>query len=166
MGCRVQTIVVETEIAAPVERCFLLSLSIDLHVKSTAQTGERAVAGVTHGLIGLGETVTWEGRHFGLMLRHETLITQYDRPRHFQDVMLKGAFQSFVHDHFFEGDGDGGTQMRDELRFTAPLGLLGWVAERAVLSRYLERFLRQRNLLIAQVAEGSSDVWGALLQES
>jgi len=33
-----QTIVVETEIAAPVERCFLLSLSIDLHTESTAQT--------------------------------------------------------------------------------------------------------------------------------
>jgi ligand-binding SRPBCC domain-containing protein len=154
-----QTITVETEIAAPLERCFLLSLSIDLHVESTAQTGERAIAGVTRGLIGPGETVTWQGRHFGLMLRHETRITQYDRPGHFQDAMVKGAFRSFVHDHFFEARGLGGTLMRDELRFAAPLGPLGWVAETLVLRDYLRRFLMERNEVIRRTAEGEPEVW-------
>jgi len=152
-----QTIVVETEIAAPVERCFLLSLSIDLHTESTAQTGERAIAGVTHGLIGLGETVTWQGRHFGLVLTHETQITKYDRPSQFQDVMVKGAFRSFVHDHFFETDAHGGTRMRDELRSAAPLGVLGRLAEKLVLRRYLRRFLVERNGAIRRAAE--SDAW-------
>jgi ligand-binding SRPBCC domain-containing protein len=153
----VQTVIVETEIAAPVERCYFLSLSIDLHTESTAQTGERAIAGVTHGLIGLGETVTWQGRHFGLMVTHETLITKYDRPSHFQDVMVRGAFRSFVHDHFFEADTKGGTRMRDELRFAAPLGALGWLAEKLVLRRYLRRFLVERNGAIRRAAE--SDAW-------
>jgi ligand-binding SRPBCC domain-containing protein len=153
----VQTIIIETKIAAPVERCFLLSLSIDLHMASTGQTGERAVAGVTHGLIGLGETVTWEGRHFGLMLRHETLITKYDRPRYFQDAMVKGAFRKFVHDHFFEAHGEGETLMRDVLKFEAPLGLLGRAAEVLVLRGYLRHFLVERNEAIQRVAE--SDEW-------
>jgi hypothetical protein len=53
-----QTIKVETSVAAPTMRCFLLALSIDLHLDSTARTRELAIAGVTHGLIGLGQSVT------------------------------------------------------------------------------------------------------------
>ena len=120
-----QIIMLETTIAAPPERCFLLSLNIDLHKESTAQTNERAIAGVTHGLIGPNETVTWEGRHFGFLLTHETLISKYDRPHHFQDIMLRGMFKSFQHDHYFDPLARDTTLMRDELRFVAPLGPLG-----------------------------------------
>jgi len=162
----VQTIILETKIAAPVERCFLLSLNVDLHKESTAQTSERAIAGVTHGLIGAHETVTWEARHFGLMLRHATLISEYERPTHFQDVMTKGAFQSFVHDHDFEALADGTTLMRDTLRFAAPLGPLGWVAEVLVLRSYLVRFLVERNTLIKAVAESSDGTWRRYVEPS
>ena len=47
-----QTITLDTRIAAPSGRCFLLSLSVDLHKASAKQTGEEAIAGVTHVLIG------------------------------------------------------------------------------------------------------------------
>jgi ligand-binding SRPBCC domain-containing protein len=155
----VQTIVVDTEIAAPPERCFLLSLSIDLHMTSTAGTGERAIAGVTQGLIGPGQTVTWQGRHFGVMLTHESRITKYEKPRHFQDVMVRGSFRSFEHDHFFEPRENGGTRMRDQLRFAAPFGALGLLAEKLVLRRYLTRFLHERNAMIRQTAESYDAVW-------
>jgi ligand-binding SRPBCC domain-containing protein len=154
-----QVIELETRIAAPVERCFLLSLSIDLHKESTAQTSERAIAGVTRGVIGAGESVTWEARHFGFMLTHETLISEYERPHHFQDVMTRGMFRSFEHDHFFAGLEDGSTVMRDRLAFAAPFGPLGWIAEELVLRRYMARFLEQRNALIKQVAEGPNEIW-------
>jgi ligand-binding SRPBCC domain-containing protein len=154
-----QTIQLETKIAAPPERCFLLSLNIDLHKESTAQTSERAIAGVTHGLIGPNETVTWQGRHFGLMLTHETLISKYECPHHFQDTMLRGMFKSFEHDHYFDFLSDGSTLMRDELRFAAPLGPLGWVAETLVLRRYLRSFLVERNGLIKTVAESPEQRW-------
>jgi ligand-binding SRPBCC domain-containing protein len=147
-----QAIEVETKIAAPRERCFLLSLSIDLHVASTAPTRERAIAGTTHGLIGLGETVTWRGKHFGLTLTHKTLITKYNRPGHFQDIMVEGAFRSFEHDHYFKSL-DNETLMRDELRFAAPLGPLGLLAESLLLRRYLERFLIERNKTLKRIAE-------------
>jgi ligand-binding SRPBCC domain-containing protein len=155
-----------TEIDAPSDRCFLLSLSIDLHVASTVSTGERAVAGVTHGIIGLGETVTWRGRHFGVTLQHETLITKCDHPRYFQDVMVRGAFHSFIHDHYFEPTESARTLMRDELRFAAPLGPLGWVAEKAVLCSYLRRFLAERNQVIRETAEGAPAIWQHYLAES
>jgi len=128
-------------------------------MQSTAPTHERAIAGVTHGLIELGETVTWQGRHFGLVLQHETKITQYDKPRHFQDVMVRGTFRSFVHDHYFEPAPEGYTMMRDVLRFAAPLGPFGRIAEALVLKPYLCRFLVARNQAIRTIAESSPEVW-------
>jgi ligand-binding SRPBCC domain-containing protein len=159
----VQTIHLETRIAAPARRCFFLALSIDLHVQSTAGTRERAVAGVTTGLIGNGESVTWQGRHFGLMLRHTSKITQYEPPTFFQDVMTAGVFKSFEHDHRFQQQ-DGETVMTDELRFAAPLGILGLIAERLVLCTYLTRFLLERNKFVKQVAE--SDRWREYLSKA
>jgi ligand-binding SRPBCC domain-containing protein len=154
-----QLITLETRMAAPPERCFLFSLNMDLHKESSRQTEERAIAGVTHGLIGPNETVTWQGRHFGLMLTHETLISKYDRPHYFQDIMLRGAFKSFAHDHFFDSLPDGTTLMRDELRFAAPLGAMGRVAGLLVLRRYLTGFLIERNKLIKAIAESPEARW-------
>jgi len=60
----------ETYINAPIERCFDLSLSVDLHRHSVAQTREHPVAGVTSGVMKLGDTVTWEAIHFGIKQRY------------------------------------------------------------------------------------------------
>lgn len=154
-----QLIELETKIVAPPERCFLLSLNIDLHMASTGPTGERAIAGVTHGIIGLNQTVTWRGRHFGLMLEHTSLIDRYDPPSYFRDVMVKGHFRSFEHEHFFEPTADGGTLMRDRLHFTAPFGPLGVLAEQLVLKSYLARFLRKRDDIIRRIAESPAEEW-------
>ena len=143
-----------TAISAPIERCFDLSRSIDLHVASTHGTGERAIAGVTTGLIGLDQTVTWKGRHFGLMPTHKSLITAFDRPKYFQDSMLQGAFHSCIHGHYFEVRASG-TVMTDVMEFAAPLGLLGKLAEVLVLERHLRAFLEHRNDFVKKVAESA-----------
>ena len=154
-----QPIELETKIAAPPERCFLLSLSIDLHTESTAPTRERAIAGVTRGIIGPDQTVTWRGRHFGLMLEHTSLIDRYDAPRYFRDVMVKGHFRSFEHEHHFEHAADGGTLMRDRLHFSAPFGVVGFLAEHFLLRRYFIKFLQARNAIIRRVAESPTEEW-------
>jgi ligand-binding SRPBCC domain-containing protein len=158
----VQTISLTTRIQAPAMRCFLLSLNVDLHMNSTARTRERAIAGVTHGLIGHGESVTWEGRHFGFMRRHTSKIVKYEPPGFFRDVMTKGMFKSFVHDHSFE-EAAGETVMQDELQIAAPLNFLGTVAERLVLRNYLSEFLAERSAFIKQVAE--SEEWRQYLPQ-
>lgn len=56
-------------IAAPADRCFDLSRDIGVHQESMRFSQEVAVAGVTAGLIGPGESVTWEARHFGIRWR-------------------------------------------------------------------------------------------------
>jgi ligand-binding SRPBCC domain-containing protein len=153
----VTTIERRTLIAAPRARVFDLARSIDLHVASTDGTHERAVAGVTSGLIAGGQEVTWEARHFGVMQRFSSRITAFDPPRHFQDTMVRGAFSQFVHDHLFDEAGDGQTTMSDRLVFAAPLGLLGRIVDRLLLASYLGRFLDARNAVIKRVAESDTD---------
>ena len=152
-----ETIRVATWIDAPVERCFLLSLSIDLHVASAQTTGEKAIAGVTTGLIGEGQTVTFQGHHFGLR-RHTSRIDVLRPYSYFRDVMVNGAFRRFEHDHHF-APMDDGTRMRDEVRFTAPWGPLGRILAR----RRLKAFLMERNAVIKRVAE--SDEWREYLDD-
>jgi ligand-binding SRPBCC domain-containing protein len=138
-----QSIRVETWIAAPRELCFDAARDLDLHAKIAAHTGERAIAGRTSGLIDLGEEVTWRARHLGVVQTLTSRITAFDRPRHFQDAMQRGAFRTFVHDHHFETEGSG-TRMVDLLEFSAPLGIVGRIVEKLFLRAYLTRFLRQR----------------------
>ena len=136
-----------TQIAAPIEVCFDLARDIDFHTRSLGDTGERAVAGRTTGLIGLGESVTWEARHLGLRRR-----LTFDRPTYFRDVMTRGAFRSFAHDHRFEAQG-GGTVMTDEVEFRSPLGPLGWLVDALYMTGYLRRLLEGRCEAIRREAE-------------
>jgi len=148
----VPLLVLSTRVRAPIEVVFDLARSIDLHVASTSQTEERAVAGRTQGLIALGETVTWEARHFGVRQRLTVEITAFDRPTHFRDSMVSGAFRRFDHDHEFRPEG-ADTVMTDRFDYTAPLGPLGALADRLFLKAYMRRFLTVRNELIKRVAE-------------
>ncbi|OPH47005.1 cell division protein, partial [Paenibacillus ferrarius] len=97
-------------IKAPIQVCFDLSRSIDIHMESTSHTNERAVKGRTSGLIELGETVTWEATHFGIRQQLTSIITEFDPPNKFVDEMVSGAFKRFRHEHTFEIQ-DGGTLM-------------------------------------------------------
>jgi len=142
----------ETFIQAPVQVCFDLSRSIDLHQVSTAGTGEKAIAGRTSGLIVAGETVTWRAKHFGIWQQLTVKIVEMKAPVFFADEMVKGTFRSFRHEHHF-AEKDGGTLMKDVFDFEAPLGLLGKLAARLVLTRYMTKFLVERNDVIKDFAE-------------
>ena len=141
-----------THIDAPIERCFDLARSIDLHVVSAKHTGERAIGGRTSGLIELGETVTWRARHFGLWQTFTSKIVEFDYPHSFTDVMVAGAFKSFTHQHRFRVL-DRRTVMTDILAFESPFGVVGKLADRLVLERYMTKFLQARNRVIAETAE-------------
>lgn len=143
---------VVTPIQAGPEVCFDLARDLDLHPQSMAHTSERAVAGKTTGLIGPGEEVTWQGRHFGFVLEHTARITAFDRPRHFRDEMIRGRFQTFVHDHYFEAVA-GGTRMRDVVVFGSPFGALGRLVDALLLRRYLVRLLEGRGEVIRSAAQ-------------
>jgi ligand-binding SRPBCC domain-containing protein len=149
-------ITLQTSIRAPIDRCFDLARSIDFHQDSVSHTSERAVSGVTSGLIGLGEEVEWRARHFGLWLTMRVRITALNRPTYFQDTMVKGLFRYFKHDHTFKEE-TGATLMIDQLSFGAPIPLLGNIVDKLVLKKHLHQFLERRNQMLKSAAE--SDQW-------
>jgi ligand-binding SRPBCC domain-containing protein len=146
----------ETYIDSSIERCFDLALSVDLHHHSVAHTRERPVAGVMSGVLRLGDTVTWEAVHFGVRQRLTSRITAYERPYQFTDEMVRGAFKEMRHVHEFIPQSPG-TLMVDHFAFRAPLGILGWMIEHVVLTRYMEGLLLTRNRYLKQVAESGAD---------
>lgn len=145
-----------TRAAVPIEQLFDVSLSIDEHVASMEHTDERAIGGVTRGSIGLGETVTWRARHFGIWFTMTSRITSLERPHRFVDEQVRGPFRSFHHEHSFTRDGDN-TVMVDTLTIESPI--FGRLVERVVLVPYLRRLIRQRNyhLLAALDAAPGTD---------
>lgn len=146
------TIILETVIHAPVEICFDLSRSIDLHIESTKHTGETAIAGKTSGLISLGETVTWRAKHLGIWQMLTSKITEMHLPDFFADEMVEGAFKSFRHEHYFRVI-ENGTMMKDVFMFESPMGILGELVNLIFLKGYMKRLLEIRNQVIKTAAE-------------
>src|SRR5664279_4363942 len=134
----------QTIINAEMEICFDLSRSIDLHKISTAATKEKAIDGKTSGLINLNEFVTWQATHFGISQKLTSTITQYNRPFHFRDEQLKGAFKYLIHDRNFYVTGDK-VIMKDNFRFQSPFGYVGKLFDSLILRNYLKKLLIKRN---------------------
>jgi len=141
-----------TRLPVGMQEAFDRSRSIDLHMSSMVRSRERAVAGVTTGLIGEGQEVTWRAWHFGVPIRMTSRITRMSPPHSFVDEQVRGPFRRFRHDHSFTADGEG-TLMVDHVVLQAPLGILGRIAE-LVVGPYLRHLIERRNahLLAASVS--------------
>jgi len=150
----------EIKINAPAERVFDLARCIDLHEATMTKHNEKAIGGVTKNLIEMGESVTWEATHFGIKQNLTSKITAFERPRHFRDSMVKGAFRRFDHDHFFEPI-SARTLMKDVFDYDSPLGILGIIADAVFLENYMRKLLVKRNKLIKEIAE--NDDWKKFL---
>jgi len=148
-----------TRIHAPIERCFDLARSVEVHLAGNIHSGEQAVAfeGRTSGLLQLGERVTWRAKHFGVWHKLTSEITQMRRPSYFQDTAVRGIFPYMRHDHYFRALSSTETEMRDVFAFAAPLPVLGLLAELLFLRRYMRNLLLERNAAIQQIAE--SEQW-------
>lgn len=145
-----------TIISAPIDVCFRLSLNVDLELLAAKDYTIKAIAGVTTGIIGAGERVTWQTKQFGIWITHTTEITRYEPFVYFQDSMVKGLFHSFRHDHFFHPLSATKTEMRDEMHFTMPVLLAGVVSERLIVKGRLANLLRKRNDAIRNDAEATA----------
>jgi ligand-binding SRPBCC domain-containing protein len=134
-----------TFIAAPVERVFDLSRSIDLHKKTMAHTNEQAVSGTT---VGFKTRV--------LRVR----VIEMIKPFSFTDEMVDGDLKSMKHEHHFKKI-ENGTLMIDFFSFTIPYGSFGNMINKLFLTNYMKKLLEQRNTAIKEYAE--SEKWKFIL---
>ncbi|WP_078546864.1 SRPBCC family protein [Litchfieldia alkalitelluris] len=142
-------------INAPVEVCFDLARNVEIHTRTTIKTKERAVAGVTEGLLEKGDFVTWEAIHFGIKQRLTAEVTIMEKPFKFVDVMVKGAFHSFTHTHLFK-EHSAGTVMIDLFRYKSPLGIVGVLADKMFLEKYMREFITTRAKELRKIAENET----------
>src|SRR5258705_3680602 len=149
----------ETIIAAPIELCFDLARNIDVHLAAANDKEQRAIAGSTSGLIGLGETVTWEGRYLLLRRQMTSRIVEFDFPHMFADEMQCGAFHHWRHTHEFTQVG-AATRMHDDVDFASPFGLIGYMTDVLFMRNYMRKLLLGHNAFLKNLAENPSQLSG------
>lgn len=153
-------IVLQTSIRAPVKICFDLSRSIELHQISTAATKEKAICGRLTGLCEKGDTVTWRANHFGIFQLLTVEITEMIVPVFFEDRMVKGAFKSMRHRHYF-AENNGTTLMKDIFEYEVPAKIIGRIFDHLILKNYMTNLLLKRNQIIKSFVE--TDKWQSIL---
>jgi len=89
-------------------------------------------------VMGEGTLIRYELRVRRVPVRWLTEITQWEPPRRFVDEQLKGPYALWHHTHSFEALDDGGTLMRDVVRYRVGFGPLGTLANRLVVRRDVE----------------------------
>jgi ligand-binding SRPBCC domain-containing protein len=144
----------EIVIHAPIERCFLLSTSIEIVEQELKM---RPVRGRTTGFIIESDTVRWEGWRLSLPQFHESLIELFQPPVFFRDRMIAGRFAAFEHDHAFTDRSDGTVLLRDEVRFTMPWGWPGDLIGQWIMQPDIRGLLHNRFARIKRIAE--SEEW-------
>ncbi len=75
-----------------------------------------------------GALIEYRLRLRGVPIRWLTRIAEWEPPHHFVDVQLRGPYRLWEHRHEFE-EKDGGTEIRDQVRYAVPFSLLvhGWL---------------------------------------
>ena len=151
-----------TFIQAPAKRVFDLSRSIDFHTESMQESNEKAVDGVTTGLINMDETVTWQAKHLFKTRTLVSRITAMEPYQFFEDTMVSGDFGSLRHEHHFKQVLNG-TIMIDLFYFEVPYGILGRLSNFIFLEGYMKKLLIKRNEHLKLIAENHT--WKKYLPE-
>lgn len=89
--------------------------------------------------------VRWIARH-----------TAYDPPRMFEDVQIKGPFQSWRHRHIVKTD-PAGAILRDEIDYEPPLGFLGRAFAPRIVQQRLQKLFDYRHEVTRKWCEGRSE---------
>jgi ligand-binding SRPBCC domain-containing protein len=143
-----------TFIAAPVDRVFDLSRSIELHKHTMKKFEEKPVAGRISGLMQPGDKITWRGKH--LLKRRVWInsIAALEKPFTFIYEQMQGDFKQMKHELFFK-ECSNGTLLIDQFSFECSYGRLGEWFTNLYLTKYINSLLEQRNETIKRVAESN-----------
>ena len=86
---------------------------------------------------------------FGIPMQWQSYILHYNPPHLFVDIQLKGPHDYWHHEHSFYEE-NGGTMIRDQVRYCMPLGLLGVCVDKVVGSRMNRRLFEHRETVLRE----------------
>jgi ligand-binding SRPBCC domain-containing protein len=101
--------------------------------------------------MGVGALIRYRLRVRRVPVGWLTAIRAWDPPHRFVDEQLRGPYALWHHTHTFEALDDGGTLMRDVVRYALPLGPLGELARRLFVRRDLEAIFDYRARRIVEL---------------
>jgi ligand-binding SRPBCC domain-containing protein len=103
-----------------------------------------------------GTLIDYRLRLHGFALGWTSQIEVWEPDRQFVDRAIRGPFSLWHHRHRFSASG-AGTIVSDEVHYAPPLGLLGEVAERLLVSRDLGRIFDYRREAVARILGQDED---------
>jgi ligand-binding SRPBCC domain-containing protein len=90
-----------------------------------------------------GALIDYRIRLSGLPMKWRTVIETFEPDERFVDVQLRGPYKVWRHTHTFR-DAPNGTEVRDRVEYTLPLGPLGRLAHAAFVKRQLRTIFDYR----------------------
>ena len=97
-----------------------------------------------------GTLIHYRLRLHGVPLRWTSRIEQWEPGRLFVDRQVEGPYRVWHHRHEFSRH-DGGTLVRDRVRYALPLGPLGELGHALFVHRDLDRIFRYRQEAVARL---------------
>ena len=107
------------------------------------------VRGLSTPAVEAGTYIDYRLRLHGIPLRWQSRIDQWEPNHTFVDFQTRGPYALWHHTHVFT-PADGGTVMRDRVRYRLPLGALGDLVAGARVARDVDAIFRYRWETIAQ----------------
>jgi len=102
-----------------------------------------------------GTRIRYKIRWFGLSMKWESLIAEYEKNESFADEMLRGPYKSWYHVHRFRAV-PGGVEMSDRVDYELPFGPLGRLAHWLMVRRQLKAIFDFREKRIREIFVSSS----------
>jgi ligand-binding SRPBCC domain-containing protein len=100
--------------------------------------------------MGKGALIDYTVRVAGWPLRWTSLISEYDPPRRFVDVQVKGPYSFWHHAHLFAAHPEG-TLIEDVIHYALPFGPFGRWAEPLMVRRQLRAIFDYRSQVIGKL---------------
>jgi ligand-binding SRPBCC domain-containing protein len=111
---------------------------------------------LTEGAIDMrpGATIRYKLSVHGLPIRWTTEIREWLPPRRFVDIQLRGPYAMWHHTHLFDAV-NGGTRMRDVVRYRLPFGPLGRLVNALQVRRDVEGIFDYREQRVPELFGGA-----------
>jgi ligand-binding SRPBCC domain-containing protein len=101
-----------------------------------------------------GTILEYRLRIYGVPVKWRTRIESVDAPNRFIDVQERGPYARWRHTHSFRELDANHTEIRDEVEFAMPLGLLGEIAYRLVVAGSLRQIFDYRETALRELFRG------------
>ncbi len=144
----------EQYVYEPLDKVFPFFSNANNLEKMTPPSFKFKVVSKTTDKIEVGTLINYKLMLDGIIpMRWQTLITEWNPPHRFADLQKKGPYKKWHHTHSFEPLGEG-VLMVDQVNYSLPLGLVGWIFAGWKVRRDITKIFNFRTQVLDQLFKG------------